>query len=86
MIRIIFLLTVFISLFAITQFSGNPTSTTLSFNRIPDDFTFDGCSRFPDGDWVQCCESHDEKYFFGGSWEERLEADNQLMQCVADTG
>ena len=55
-------------------------------------FTTDGCSLFPDGTaaqqslWVHCCIRHDLAYWKGGSEQQRLDADNALHQCVAQTG
>ena len=68
-----------------TQFSFNLESTKLSFTKIPNDFTSDGCSLFPDGDYLHCCVAHDEKYFFGGTWRQRLEADKDFYRCVKTT-
>lgn len=55
-------------------------------------FTSDGCSLFPEGTWTQqnlwldCCIAHDRTYWLGGSYLERLEADQALQQCVAAIG
>ena len=55
-------------------------------------FTSDGCSVFPDGTfeykelWLSCCTAHDYAYWQGGTYEERLVADEQLSQCVAKVG
>jgi hypothetical protein len=55
-------------------------------------FTTDGCSDFPDGTpqqktlWLSCCVIHDQAYWRGGSYEERLEADRELQRCVAKVG
>lgn len=46
-------------------------------------FTSDGCSMFPDGNYVDCCVEHDKAYFAGGSWTARWRADRKLMKCVA---
>ena len=52
------------------------------------DFTTDGCSRFPDhslisnDDWCHCCVAHDLAYWRGGTAEERLAADETLRTCV----
>ena len=51
--------------------------------QIPADFVSDGCSRFPDGDYADCCYEHDKAYFVGGSWTRRWRADKCLYQCVA---
>ncbi len=55
-------------------------------------FTTDGCSDFPDGTpqhrtlWLKCCIAHDKKYWMGGTYEERLQADLELRQCVQSVG
>ena len=55
-------------------------------------FTTDGCSAFPDGTfeqkelWLACCTAHDYAYWQGGTYDERLAADEQLQVCVADVG
>jgi len=55
-------------------------------------FTSDGCSVFPDGTfaqkelWLSCCTAHDYAYWQGGTYEQRLTADKQLQQCVANVG
>ncbi len=55
-------------------------------------FTSDGCSIFPDGTvkqnslWLSCCIDHDHAYWMGGTEQERLQADNELKQCVAKLG
>lgn len=51
-------------------------------------FSSDGCSHFPDGPteqkglWRECCVSHDLAYWLGGSYEQRMQADSDLEQCV----
>jgi len=55
-------------------------------------FTSDGCSAFPDGTftqnelWLSCCTAHDYAYWQGGTYDERLIADQALEQCVAKVG
>ena len=55
-------------------------------------FTSDGCSAFPDGNaftqvhWKRCCTAHDLAYWQGGTYEQRLQADIALEQCVANIG
>src|SRR5712671_1763523 len=39
---------------------------------------------FPEGNYRECCVEHDKTYYVGGSWRERLGADNKLFNCVAD--
>ena len=54
--------------------------------KPPYGFNSDGCSYFPDGDWVECCVIHDLAYWKGGTKEERKNADAMLNKCVADKG
>lgn len=55
-------------------------------------FTTDGCSAFPDGTleqqslWVECCIRHDLAYWKGGTYAERLAADEALQVCVSEVG
>ncbi len=55
-------------------------------------FTTDACSSFPDGTlaqqslWAECCIRHDLAYWQGGSYQDRLQADEALEQCVAKVG
>jgi len=55
-------------------------------------FTSDGCSSFPDGTiaqselWLQCCIEHDRSYWKGGTYTQRLRADEDLQMCVAEVG
>jgi len=55
-------------------------------------FTSDGCSAFPDGTleqqdlWLQCCVEHDRAYWQGGTYQQRIDADQRLHICVADVG
>jgi len=55
-------------------------------------FASDGCSSFPDGTfqqnqlWLGCCIEHDLAYWAGGTYNDRLEADERLQMCVADVG
>lgn len=53
------------------------------------EFTSDGCSLFLDrspinneNDWCKCCLEHDIAYWQGGTKAQRLEADEQLRDCV----
>lgn len=46
-------------------------------------FRFDGCSWFPDGDWRDCCQTHDYAYWCGGTAQDRAAADETLRACVA---
>jgi hypothetical protein len=67
----------------------------LPLSALADDlkpFTTDGCSSFPDGTieqaslWASCCIRHDFAYWQGGTYEERLDADEELESCVAGVG
>lgn len=55
-------------------------------------FTTDGCSVFPEGTinhqslWATCCIRHDLAYWQGGTYAQRLEADNALEECVNQVG
>jgi hypothetical protein len=49
-------------------------------------FTTDGCSAWPDGDWLECCVEHDTAYWCGGSARARAEADATLGACLARRG
>ena len=55
-------------------------------------FSTDGCSAFPDGTlwqnelWLSCCTAHDLAYWQGGTYQQRLEADQTLKQCVEKVG
>ena len=42
------------------------------------DFHFDGCSKWFDGNWRQCCYTHDLAYWMGGSYWQRVKADAKL--------
>ena len=65
---------------------------TLSSFKVSGDslqpFTSDGCSLFPDGTsdeenlWRDCCYEHDLKYWKGGTYQQRREADSALKMCV----
>ena len=55
-------------------------------------FTSDGCSAFPNGTlhqkelWLSCCTQHDVDYWKGGTYQQRLQSDMQLKQCVTEVG
>jgi hypothetical protein len=44
----------------------------------------DACTAWPDGNYAVCCQKHDAAYFNGGSWKDRLNADNELWRCVEE--
>lgn len=77
------------ALFAlVVSLSACATTGGNSFNS----FKTDGCSSFPNGTgkqqelWLSCCISHDEAYWVGGSYQERVNADKDLKDCVAEVG
>jgi hypothetical protein len=55
-------------------------------------FESDGCSSFPNGTfqqnelWLTCCIDHDYAYWKGGTYEDRVVADETLRDCVASVG
>ncbi len=55
-------------------------------------FSSDGCSAFPNGSledkkaWLRCCVVHDYDYWQGGDYQQRLQADEKLEQCVVEVG
>lgn len=55
-------------------------------------FSTDGCSDFPNGTtnqknlWLGCCIAHDKTYWAGGTYADRLQADQDLERCVAAVG
>jgi len=52
----------------------------------PNEFTSDGCSCWPDYEWIDCCVEHDAIYWMGGTREERKQADIALQKCVSQKG
>lgn len=52
----------------------------------PNEFVSDGCSLWPDYDWVECCVAHDSIYWMGGTREDRFKADLSMKECVSSTG
>ena len=55
-------------------------------------FTTDKCSSWPEGTfskpelWTDCCVAHDIAYWQGGTYSERMAADEALQMCVAEQG
>ena len=68
------------------------TFSTNVFGADLKPFTTDGCSAFPDGTpnqkslWIECCIRHDLAYWKGGTYDQRLEADQSLVTCVSQVG
>lgn len=52
----------------------------------PRKFKSDGCSCWPDGEWVECCIEHDLIYWRGGPESKRKKADIRLKKCVSKKG
>ena len=77
-ISFIFLL---LCLFSLPAPAQNKSDSAIE--TVPANFGSGGCSLFPDGNYIDCCTAHDKAYYFGGSWKERLKADNVLFKCVA---
>lgn len=79
-----------ISLFAINTLFCLFCRECLSEDLAP--FTSDGCSAFPDGTseqkelWLKCCTVHDFAYWQGGTYSQRLKADEALQTCVEQVG
>lgn len=65
-----------------TDPSWSHTAEKLCGASPPKPFAFDGCSLFPDGDYAECCLTHDMEYWCGGSFLDRVAADLRLAQCV----
>ncbi|GAW97114.1 MULTISPECIES: hypothetical protein [Colwellia] len=68
------------------------TSTTVYSADEIKPFISDGCSSFPDGTledkdlWLSCCTAHDFSYWVGGTYQDCVEADESLRQCVTNVG
>lgn len=45
-----------------------------------------GCTGFVNGNWKHCCDEHDTLYWFGGDFDDRKAADDQLLMCVQAAG
>ena len=45
-------------------------------------FKSDGCTLWPDGNYVGCCVEHDRAYHKGGSAWLKQQADLELRKCV----
>jgi len=56
----------------------------------PKTFKQDGCTLFPDkifsSDFSEACFKHDISYWYGGSEEEKRQADTQLKEAAANAG
>jgi hypothetical protein len=53
-------------------------------------FHFDGCSTVAEGTaeepnlWCACCLEHDIRYWKGGTWTDRRNADLEFKDCVSE--
>lgn len=74
------LIAVFVGLFGFSLSAQDKAKARIEVNFA--EFKSDGCSMFPDGDYVDCCYEHDKAYFGGGNWTARWRADKALYQCV----
>jgi hypothetical protein len=45
-------------------------------------FQTDGCTLFPQGDYLACCVEHDYEYWEAQSWSDLVKADTRLFGCV----
>lgn len=79
--KLFFIFTLLI-LFSVCAFAQNNSDQKPETQTLPVNFKSDGCSLFPDGDYCDCCVEHDKKYYFGGSFRERRQADISLYKCV----
>lgn len=81
--RLLFIL-ILTGLFFVNAFAQS-NSAAIAEQQPPasTEFVSDGCTRFPDGNYFDCCVVHDREYFSGGSWKERWRSDKKLFQCVA---
>ena len=77
-----FLIFAFVLIFSISAFAQNTSVQKTEAQTMPADFKSDKCSLFPDCDYGDCCVEHDKKYYFGGSFKERRQADIKLYKCV----
>lgn len=73
--KILFQILILINLIAIQTIHAKEA-------RLTQKFQSDKCTSSPDGSWGHCCYEHDLLYWIGGSFEQRLAADNQLMKCM----
>lgn len=68
--------------------SSSPLPTPDSQSQLTSQASLvsDGCTWFPEGSWHACCVQHDERYFIGGSFRQKLAADRGLASCVSRAG
>lgn len=51
--------------------------------KVLAEFVTDGCTFFPDGNYLDCCVQHDREYYAGGTSKERWRSDKKLFSCIA---
>lgn len=52
----------------------------------PHECRVNGCSLAPDFNFPRCCDTHDARYWAGGTADERKQADRRFRECIATTG
>ncbi len=68
------------------------TTELFAQDQVIKSFKTDGCSHWQDGPkenpnaWHECCVVHDLKYWAGGTYKQRKQADLGLKQCVESKG
>lgn len=77
-----FFIFAFLFIFSLGTAAQDNSVQTNATQTMPADFKSDKCSLFPDCDYGDCCVEHDKKYYFGGSFKERRQADIRLYKCV----
>ena len=95
-INAIWINTVRVSIIVIGLFSLTSLADNFQFFKTKppqlQPFQSDGCSSFPDGTyhqknlWLNCCAKHDYAYWKGGTYQQRLDADEALQDCVSNLG
>lgn len=77
---------IFITLFLLTGLFVTVAAQTGDNPELPGSYVSDNCTGFPDGNYADCCVTHDKDYFFGGTKAERKASDQRLKQCVLSKG
>jgi hypothetical protein len=80
--RLIFIL-ILTGLFFVNAFAQKNSAENVEPQPVLTEFVSDGCTWFPDGNYLDCCKAHDREYFTGGSWKARWRSDKKLFKCVA---
>jgi len=59
----------------------------IALARLRAPFATDGCTNWPDGPWLECCEAHDRYYRYGSlAGLPRKRGDRELRDCVICKG